>query len=362
MLKSVTLKNFKSYMDETKISFEKTKYEYLEKNVYNGILKGAFFIGDNGSGKSNVLKAIRFIIDLLEGNNNIIYPFYVRLFSKETEIKYNFYFNGKNIYYVIIFDSNGIKEEHLLKENKEILTRIASNGIVFINEKKVNEKIEDSNVSLLRKMSVSGVVQDDADVKYLIEFIKNSNYIDSYSKDMSHKVNDYIKKYGDNYLNNFLKEINSPLEIKNTTFHEKDVILCTRSDMEKIILPLELESTGNQALINVLPTIIDSSTKNGMIVIDEFSAGMHINLEMFLVKFMMNKKFMSQLFLSSHCAGLISNTIFRPDQIYVVSFEKNKGSKVSRVSDFSPRVFQNLQKMYLSGEFGGLPKYEAIER
>ena len=79
---------------------------------------------------------------------------------------------------------------------------------------------------------------------------------------------------------------------------------------------------------------------------------------MFLVKYMMRKDFASQMFLSSHCAGLISNTIFRPDQIYIINFEKNKGSKVSRVSDFSPRVFQNLQKMYLSGEFGGLPNYE----
>jgi len=54
----------------------------------------------------------------------------------------------------------------------------------------------------------------------------------------------------------------------------------------------------------------------------------------------------------------LSTSILRPDQIYTVEFNGEEGSRVKRVSDEQPRLAQNLEKMYLSGVFGGLPNYE----
>ena len=46
---------------------------------------------------------------------------------------------------------------------------------------------------------------------------------------------------------------------------------------------------------------------------------------------------------------LILNIIFR--------FDSNKGTLINRVSDESPRISQDLEKMYLNGVFDGRPTY-----
>ena len=61
MLKSVELRNFKSFHNKVKIDFEKTNYKtLLNTNVSGNLLKGALFIGSNSCGKSTVLISIPF--------------------------------------------------------------------------------------------------------------------------------------------------------------------------------------------------------------------------------------------------------------------------------------------------------------
>lgn len=72
MLKSVELRNFKSFHNKVKIDFEKTNYKtLLNTNVSGNLLKGALFVGKNASGKSNVLKAIRFLLECLLAKNEV---------------------------------------------------------------------------------------------------------------------------------------------------------------------------------------------------------------------------------------------------------------------------------------------------
>ena len=68
----------------------------------------------------------------------------------------------------------------------------------------------------------------------------------------------------------------------------------------------------------------------------------------------------SQIYITSHHTNLISNSVFRPDQIDLITFHNASGSKVTRISQFKPREAQNLEKMYLGGMFEGLPTYEKI--
>ena len=64
---------------------------------------------------------------------------------------------------------------------------------------------------------------------------------------------------------------------------------------------------------------------------------------------------------------MISNSVLRPDQINLVSFEKTDTDKnlwsstVTRLTKFKPREAQNLEKMYLGGMFEGLPDYEKVQ-
>ena len=84
---------------------------------------------------------------------------------------------------------------------------------------------------------------------------------------------------------------------------------------------------------------------------------MHNKLEELLIKYVMKQGTNTQLFLASHSTNLLSNSLLRPDQIFAVERAVDAGTSLHRFSDEQPRVAQNLEKMYLSGVFGGLPSY-----
>ena len=111
---------------------------------------------------------------------------------------------------------------------------------------------------------------------------------------------------------------------------------------------------------DMLPNLISVLENPGMLIFDEFGNSLHNKLAEKIVKFFMKNANKSQLFITSHDTNLISNSVFRPDQINLITFNDAKGSKVTRISKFKPREAQNLEKMYLGGMFEGLPLYEEL--
>ena len=97
-----------------------------------------------------------------------------------------------------------------------------------------------------------------------------------------------------------------------------------------------------------------------MLVFDEFGNSLHNKLAEKIIKFFMRDAKNSQMFITSHHTNLISNSVFRPDQIDLITFNDATGSKVNRLSQFKPREAQNMEKMYLGGMFEGLPLYEEL--
>ena len=93
MLKRVSFKNFKSFVDLTTIDLEETKSEILEdSNVYNGILKGCAFYGANASGKTNALLSITFLLDLLFKESDIDTRILVSRYSKKENMFFEYTF------------------------------------------------------------------------------------------------------------------------------------------------------------------------------------------------------------------------------------------------------------------------------
>ena len=75
----------------------------------------------------------------------------------------------------------------------------------------------------------------------------------------------------------------------------------------------------------------------------------------------MEKSRFAQMLFVSHSTNLLSNSILRPDQEYSVEFQSDTGSSVKRFSSEQPRSAQNIEKMYVSGVFGGLPEYKEVD-
>ena len=108
-----------------------------------------------------------------------------------------------------------------------------------------------------------------------------------------------------------------------------------------------MESLGNRVLLNMLPSFLSVVKNGGILLIDEFSSGLHNKLESLLVKYFFKYSKNAQLFFVSHSTNLLTTSLLRPDQIYSVDFDES-GSFIKKFSEEKPRESQNLEKMYLS--------------
>ena len=133
-----------------------------------------------------------------------------------------------------------------------------------------------------------------------------------------------------------------------------------KRDGINVPIPFPEESLGNQNLLRILPSFLRVIKDSGMLLIDEFSSGFHNDLETLLIRYFMENATNAQMIFVSHSTNILSNSILRPDQEYSVEFLEGTGSVVKRFSSEQPRSAQNIEKMYVSGVFGGLPNYVEV--
>lgn len=380
MLEKIIIENFKSFKEKTIISFEKTNYTILPQNVSeSGVLKGSMFVGANASGKSNIILAIKLLLDFLFMDRSLNSGLFKCLFSRKSNyaLSYTFLINGKHIVYSFEVDvKKGILKEKLKINEKILLERLGTSAVSYIADKNgthYDENDIDKETLFLRTLFFNTKFTSNADLRELMAFLMNSVYINAFGNEITHygkeklSIHEYLKNKGTQQINDFFALYNFKQSVdfthegkgKHTTIIigkdiESKEIFFKRSDIQEPI-PFNEESLGNQNLLKMLPAFFEVLNKSGLLIIDEFSSGFHPVLEKMLVRYFMAKSKESQIIFVSHSTGLLSNTVMRPDQVYTVEFRGDEGSSVQRVSNSQPRTAQNIEKMYMSGVFGGLP-------
>lgn len=375
MLKRVIAKNFKCFKNETIFDYTKTNYKLLEQNTEGKNLKGVLFVGDNASGKTTALQPIKLMLDLLFKDRDISLVMYNCLFSTEkiTSLQFEFDVDNHEIKYEFSFDRNVFIEERLTVDDQIVIERVKKNVRLQLEEEKSFHEVDDTLLFLKRVYFSTKFAGNKTLIQWFDE-LKKSVYINAYSRRIvsyngkSLSVNKYLEENGTNHINKFFEDNNFQFAIQYEKVVEKEGLRFELDENEgKMVfferqgietpLPIFMESTGNQTLINILPAILSVVENGGMLLIDEFSSGLHNKLEELLIRYIMRNGKGMQLFFVSHSTNLLSNSILRPDQIYAVEMEGKEGSKIKRFSDEQPRAAQNLEKMYLSGVFGGVPEY-----
>ena len=374
MLKSYEISNFKSFKNLTKFDLKKTNYQILsDLNTKNDILKGMMFVGANASGKSNSIIAIKILLDCLLGKNDIALDSYICLFSGNPvmTLKYNFLIDNNDIEYKFSYQSVDKKiNEDLILNGENIFTRDGSVANVAITEEITHTDVP-KNTLFLRDIYFNTKFRGNEILQKWFEFLSNSVYLDLYAeraiqyRDIDLSLKSYIEENGADRINSFFDEYNFEQHIEYDKTAKGNLI--SVESPEKMIyfkrkgidepIPFILESLGNRTLLQLLPAFFYCIENGGMLLLDEFSSGFHNELEELLIRYFMRKSSESQLIFVSHSTNLISNSLLRPDQIYSVDFGKN-GSYIKRFSSEKPREAQNLEKMYLSGVFNGVPNYE----
>ena len=378
MLTKMYLTNFLSFKERTEFDFTASKYSILGKtNVnHNEMLKGALIIGPNASGKSNALKGLSFIIRMIKGEGTA-FPRYHCFFSNSpiTIVEYRFLFDNKEVIYVIEHNvrTNTISE-NLKIDDITVLQRKGNTGELRINQTVTVDEHVDSETLFLRSASFNtGRFPQEPTLRKLMDFLQNSYIVDGYNLGAPYgkSITRYAEEFGIEKINKYLEEFNYDFNIEYASQSEGEGLKIAVDSNKKAVffkrksfpVPniLVNESQGNQVFADLLPNYISVIEKPGMLIIDEFGNSLHNRLSEKIIKFFMERAEDSQIFITSHHTNLISNSVFRPDQVDLISFQGKSGSKVKRLSQFKPREAQNLEKMYLGGMFEGLPIYEEIQ-
>ena len=128
MLTGITLKDYTTFIKETTFDFKATNSKILnETNVGdNRVLKGALFVGENASGKTQVLQAIVLLFDLLLDNTEQNFIVKKSMYTKGTKFSlvYTFNVDGNDIKYSVEFEGNEINSEKLFVNNELKLERL----------------------------------------------------------------------------------------------------------------------------------------------------------------------------------------------------------------------------------------------
>lgn len=231
----------------------------------------------------------------------------------------------------------------------------------------------DKDSLLLRSIYFNTKFMSNDILKKWFKYLLNSVYLDGFLRigvnpsNNSLGLKEYLENNGIEDINSFFREynFNQVIEYSETsignlisidTEGEKNIFFKREGIGEPI--PFVMESLGNKNLLSMLPAFFHVIKNGGMLIIDEFSSAFHNELEELLIRYFMEKSKKSQVFIVSHSTNLLSNSIFRPDQEYAVEFKGAHGSVINRFSNEKPREAQNIEKMYVSGVFGGNPVYE----
>lgn len=146
-------------------------------------------------------------------------------------------------------------------------------------------------------------------------------------------------------------------KLRLMTFHKTD-------SGDLVGLDLDEESDGTRKMFCFAGLWLDSLEKGRVLLIDDLHDNLHPLLVNFLVQLFHNNERnpnQAQLVFSTHETSILSQDVFRRDQIWFCEREAGQNTRLYSLTEFSPRKsVDNLERAYMSGRYGALPFLHAI--
>ena len=147
-------------------------------------------------------------------------------------------------------------------------------------------------------------------------------------------------------------------ELKTAQFIDIKTVR-TDSHGEAVVFDFDEESDGTQRLFAFSGPWIDTLEHGFVLIIDELHSKLHPQLVQYLVELFHSDKTNpknAQLVFTTHETSILSQDVFRRDQIWFCEKDENHATTLYPLTDFSPRKGrEDLEKSYLSGRYGALP-------
>ena len=130
-------------------------------------------------------------------------------------------------------------------------------------------------------------------------------------------------------------------------------------------LDLNEESDGTQKIFALAGPWLDTLENGHVIVFDELHDNLHPALVRFLVERFHDTRSNTkgaQLVFSTHDTSILTQDVFRRDQIWFCERNGRQETRLFPLTDFRPRKgVENLERSYLAGRYGALPYVRPVQ-
>lgn len=423
MIEFIALTNFFSFKDRTEFSLRATKEKprgtFLGKDWWTEVdgiklLKAAFLLGNNGSGKTNFLNGLSVLNELVTVNRNsktssrYRLPDVPFLLSEETKkapsaIEVAFHTAGYRYTYYISWKPDYIVEERLLrqegkKKEKLIFTREFSNekDIVVVSYPKGSTipapAQELINQNILKYSSVISIYDNKnfecEDIRNVYNYFR---FVDLWNVKKYELATMLDKRSNESLLKpiilSILKDMGSTIcdyKVDTLSFDitedERDFLLTRMSEKEYRAnfpsdkrtvqklqfgykfeekdeiewLPENLESEGTLEAIRLIIVLFDSIWRKTPIAIDECAQSIHPKALEFILSFFLKSSDTAQIFIATQALVLLKWDNLRRDTLRF--FEKDKTTGYSSFTTINNRTLHRnnqIYDLYMNKTFGG---------
>lgn len=403
MILEIRISNFFSIKDEIVLdlragNIKNLKSLELANNIFSykdtEVLKTIALYGANASGKSNIIKAIRFCAKMVFNshthNENAIFnfrPFKFQGYSKKPSS------------FFICFVNNGIEYEYSYTLNQsEIITEElyhSPNGRrakVFTRDERLGKeknKIYSFSSAIKRPLDVaentskktlyiSRASQMDREIakeifnffndKFILDFVGFNTLSVAYLfKENMHGLLNALQIADSNIVDIKLKSENKEEKSLTTNFKtnkasiedvEKPHITITTYHKSNPTIAFDFEteeSEGTQVLFYFMLTILDIIKNNKILLIDEIENSLHSKIVEYIVD-LFHASNGAQLIYTTHNTNLLNLNKLRKDQIYFVNKKEDASSDLYSLFDYKDfRESMDAEKAYLQGRFDAIP-------
>jgi len=427
MLLQFSVDNFLSIKDNTVFSMnayqgsERNKLEVSRRSCKDFfLLNSAVLYGANGSGKSNLLKAMARMRSIILNEEKIMlstdsiahHPF---LLSTETQdasttfemvffingekIRYGFDFDAKNIYAEWLFvDTNG-KEARLFTRDEEgsYINPLFKEGYSFFDAdlKKIN--IPKNQLFLWKCDQNSSELASN-----ILQWFKSFNMIDGMAHDsfIDYTLSKMKEPVFLQDMDKLIKEADIGIEsielqekelafeqlppeireIISSKFKDKDIskavenaIITTHSvynESNEMVGKTEFnldknESKGTVKYFRMLGPVLDTLKEGKVLIIDELDSSLHPLLSTKLIEMFQDPEINikgAQLIFATHDTNLLKPCVFEREQVWFSEKNKYGATKVYSLSDIKGvRKNDSFGKQYLMGKYGAIPYLGSFE-
>jgi uncharacterized protein len=400
--------NFRSFKDIVTFSMIGSRINELEESNVNAfgkykVLKSAVIYGANASGKSNLIKAMsfmkNFVLNFFEKSqitDLIPIDFYKlsKISEKEPsffeisfiqnlrEYRYGFQLTKEKVQSEWLFitgkkkeitlfkrEENDIKIGLLFKEGRGLIEKTRSNVLFLPVVAQFNGLFSKEVIKWFSKFNIINGLNDDQVIPFSLNFIKNNQ-----SKFLVEK----LIKFADFGIDGFdvqsikVEEKEIPSEIKSKMPKEMEIegiemislrTKHTRYDKDQkddnIYFDLDKsESEGTKKIFALSGPLLNTLSKGKIIVVDEFDARFHPMITKAIISLFnskINNPHNAQLIFATHDVKLLSNNIFRRDQIWFTEKNKYGASDLYSLVEYKVRNDATYEKDYLLGKYGAIP-------